>query len=89
MSRSYKKSPVVSPGSSKLFNSQANRRLRRAVRTRLHVSVVSGADLDALVLPVAREISDLWDGPKDGRCNMFDVGPDDDFAAELVKLMRK
>lgn len=85
MSRSYKKSPVVSPSSSKDFNSKANRRERHKVRMLLSSSV----DYTNLVLPVKREISNLYDSPKDGRCNMFGTPTHGDEGIELKKLMRK
>ncbi|MDZ4834662.1 MAG: hypothetical protein SGJ27_12860 [Candidatus Melainabacteria bacterium] len=85
MSRSYKKSPVVSPSSSKQFNSKANRRQRHKVRVLLQTSV----DLAFLVLPVKREISNLYDSPKDGRCNLFGTPSHGEEGAELKKLMRK
>lgn len=85
MSRSYKKSPVVSPSSSKEFNSKANRRERHKV----HVLLKTTMDYSSLLLPLKREISNLYDSPKDGRCNMFGTPTHGDQGAELKKLMRK
>lgn len=85
MSRSLKRSPVISPNSSKQFNSKANRRQRLMVRVLLETCL----DLDSLVLPVKREISNLYDSPKDGRCNMFGMKLTDEDGHELNKLLRK
>ena len=85
MSRSFKKSPVVSPKSSKDFHAKANRRERRHLRTILHCL----EDFDAFVLPAKREISEIWDGPKDGRCNMFGSATQGHDLAGLKKLLRK
>lgn len=85
MSRSFKKSPVVSPSSSKEFNSEANRRERHKVRMLLYTTV----DYSDLVLPVKREVSNVYDSPKDGRCNMFGTSTLGDEGVELKKLMRK
>ncbi len=85
MSRSFKKSPVVSPLSSKVFNSKANRRERNKVRVLLNAVT----DPDALVLPIHYEISNIYDSPKDGRCNMFGFSIHGDECTELKKLMRK
>jgi len=85
MSRSFKKSPVVSPSSSKAFNSKANRRLRHKVR----VLLLKTENADSLVLPLPREVSNIYDSPKDGRCNMFGTPTTGDEGAELKKFMRK
>jgi hypothetical protein len=85
MSRSFKKSPVVSPSSSKEFNSKANRRQRHLVRAILHKM----GDCDSIVLPLKREVSNLYDSPKDGRCNMFGTPTTGEDGAWLKKLMRK
>lgn len=85
MSRSFKSSPVVSPNSCKFFNTKANRRLRKKVRVILHTAV----DFDAITLPVQREVSNIYDSPKDGRCNMFGTPHHGEEGAELKKFMRK
>ncbi len=85
MSRSFKSSPVVSPNSCKFFNSKANRRLRKKVRVILSTSV----EFDDVVLPIQREISNIYDSPKDGRCNMFGTPRHGEEGAELKKFMRK
>lgn len=87
MSRSFKKSPIVSPSSSKKFNSQANRRMRTRVHVMLAKLVL--APNDSIVLPVKRELSNIYDSPKDGRCNMFGTDMTGDDAAWVIKLMRK
>lgn len=88
MSRSFKKSPVVSPSSSKMFNSKANRAERKLVHTALHKLVLVD-DRDDLILPLKREISNVYDSPKDGRCNMFGTNMHSDDGAWVKKLMRK
>ena len=83
MARSYRRNPIIGAcsHSDKPGKLIANRALRRRVRQTLHTS----NDFDGLVLPHLREVSDVWDFPKDGKCIMF--GWDDKEA--LRKLMRK
>ncbi len=81
MSRSFMKSPVLSPKSAKLFLSKVNRRTRNKVRRLL----LAAKDFDQLVLPVADEMVEMRrESPKRGRCNMFG-----DKSDEVQKLMRK
>jgi hypothetical protein len=87
MSRSFKKSPVVSPSSSKEFNSKANRAMRKLVRTALHKLTLE--ENDSLILPLQREVSNIYDSPKDGRCNMFGSDMTGEDGAWVKKLMRK
>jgi hypothetical protein len=86
MSRSRRKSPVipicgVNAGSEKLAKRKASRRLRLAVRRSL------GRGSDAI--PAARELSDVWDWPKDGKRHYFDVGPDEAERNDLARVVRK
>ncbi len=81
MSRSYRKSPMIAPKSAKFFKQKSNRALRLTVSTKLRHVV----DFDSLVLPIIRELSEIYDSPKDGKCNMFDSKDD----PALPKLMRK
>jgi hypothetical protein len=60
MSRSRKKSPVVSSGSAKLFKQQANRALRSRVKQ------IMRTDPYRDILPILREVSDIYDSNKDG-----------------------
>ena len=67
MSRSRKKEPVTAittATSEKLDKQDANRRLRRMTREK----VKKGAE----ELPVIREVSDVWDFSKDGKCRKED-----------------
>jgi hypothetical protein len=80
MARSVQKSPVISPFSAKFFKKKYHRALRIVVKRMLCEDV----DFDNLVLPVIREMSNMYDSPKDGRCNYFG-GPLDD----VRKSMRK
>lgn len=80
MSRSFKKSPVVSPDSSKEFNSTSNRRLRTHVARMLRVCT----DFDNLVLPIPREVSNVYDSPKENRCTLWG-----ETGEELRKFLRK
>jgi len=57
----------------------ASRKLRRLVRHDIRTCL----DFDFLVLPVDREVSDVWDFPKDGKCHLNPSWP------EFAKLMRK
>lgn len=81
MSRSFRKSPVIAPKSNKFFKTKSHRVLRHHVSTLLH----NATDLDSLVLPITREVSNIYGSAKDGKCNMFD-SKDDPY---LPKLMRK
>lgn len=60
MSRSRRKSPIrkSSGGNLKQWRSEANRRLRRSNRIKLHIG-----DEDFLTL---RNVSDIWASPADG-----------------------
>lgn len=83
MSRSYRHTPIIGncSHSDKPGKLQANRAYRRRIRAALHVTT----DFDALVLPAIREVSNVWDFPKDGKSILF--GWDD--VEHLRKLMRK
>jgi len=65
MSRSYRKSPCrgFCADSDKKGKQLANRKLRSKVRNILHYRYRE----EDLILPVMREISDLWDMAKDGK----------------------
>ncbi len=82
MSRSFRRNPVLAPSSSKEFKGTTNRKFRTAVRKRLH----NCADYDRLVIPVIREVSDLYDSPKDGCCTLFGAPHDD---PDFPKYLRK
>ncbi len=80
MSRSYRHSPIHGHGggSEKQDKRIYNRRHRAGVRQRLH----SCADFEALVLPIIREDSNLWDMSKDGKSY-------DDSLAEIGASLRQ
>lgn len=65
MSRSYKKSPVITCGSGKWFKQKANRKLRHKVKTILK----KYPDQD--ILPILREVSNVYDSNKDGMCCLW------------------
>jgi hypothetical protein len=81
MSRSYQKSPVIAPNSNKAFKRQANRRLRHQTRALLYRE----GNAESLVFKIAREVSNIYDSAKDGKCNMFG-GQLDEYT---IKAMRK
>jgi len=83
MSRSQRSEPVkgiTTSESEKEWKRENNRRLRRS-SAQVIDQISKGADPDAMVLPAVNEISELWDGPKDGK---FRFDP-----KERPKLMRK
>ncbi len=66
MARSYRKSPfcgMTTAESEKKDKQAAHRRERARVRT----AFKSAADLDELVLPHFREVSNIWSFAKDGK----------------------
>lgn len=67
MSRSYRKSPVFKSGSDKFFKRKTNRKLRHGVHASLHID----GNSDAVVLKLAREVSNVYCSFKDGQCKMF------------------
>ncbi len=78
MSRSYRQTPImgITTAASEKWDKQlANRRLRRVVK-----QVLKG-EPDAQVLPLQREVSDVWTMDKDGK-HWFDAG-------RFAELMRK
>lgn len=69
--------------SEKGFKCHSSRATRLAVRTKLHTT----SDLHSLVLPLAREIKNVHDFPKDGKrwiAESKDIEPEEHF-----RLMRK
>jgi hypothetical protein len=81
MSRSYRHSPFKGNGanSDKPGKIQANRTLRFAVRQAIN----SCRDWDNLVVPLLREVSNVWDFPKDGKGRIEKTWPD------YTRYMRK
>jgi hypothetical protein len=78
MSRSYRKTPIAgiaAAASEKRDKQFAKRRLRRVVRQQLK------DEPEEPVLPLKREVSDVWAMEKDGK-RWFDAG-------RRVELMRK
>lgn len=73
MSRSIRHIPIIGncSNSDKPGKSKANRKLRLAVRMTLAAATTGGAIdyavLDNLVMPHLREVSNVWDFPKDGK----------------------
>jgi hypothetical protein len=70
MSRSYRKTPIrgiTTAASEKQDKQFANRRLRRVVKQ------VLKDEPEAQVLPLQREVSDVWAMDKDGK-RWFDAG---------------
>ena len=81
MSRSHRRAPICGnffcgDRSEKADKRMWHRRMRAAILVRLH-----GADLDEVVLPHEREVSNVWAMAKDGKYR-FDP-------LEHPKLMRK
>lgn len=66
MSRSIRHTPIIGNAggeSDKPGKAQANRKLR--VHTRL--AIIACTDFEGLLVPVLREVSNVWDFPKDGK----------------------
>lgn len=86
MSRSFRHTPIIGNAgtSDKDSKRDANRCARHSVRQALRTTLTNDADFDALVLPLTREVSNVYDFSKDGRHYM-------DLVAKphLVAYMRK
>lgn len=68
MSRSKRSEPiagVTAAQSEKEWKRKANRKLRKAAAQVLQG--MSSADADAIVLPVARDVANPYDSPKEGK----------------------
>ncbi len=86
MSHSFRHTPVIgitTAASDKPGKKIANRKLRQRVR----MALLECPDFDNLVVPLQREVSDVWDFPKDGkrRINLNDS----DYCDLYRKYMRK
>jgi len=81
MSRSVRHTPIMGwcSHSDKPGKVKANRALRVATRK----AMTAGRDWDALALPLLREVSSVWDFPKDGKGYFSSSLPD------FAKYMRK
>ena len=81
MSRSYRHTPVIGncSHSDKPGKVNANRTLRTHVRQALRTC----GDFEGLILPHLREVSNVWDFPKDGKHRMDPKGK------YFAKYMRK
>ncbi len=70
MSRSYRHTPIIGncSNSDKPGKAKASRKLRVAERSVLAaLSLDSDFDKDGLLMPILREVSNVWDFPKDGK----------------------
>lgn len=65
MSHSYRHTPIIGycSHSDKPGKSKANRALRVAERK----AFAACTDFDSLIMPILREVSNVWDFPKDGK----------------------
>jgi hypothetical protein len=81
MSRSYRHSPFIGHAahSDKPGKVIANRTLRAASRQAL----ANCRDFDDLIMPLLREVSNVWSFPKDGKGRLSKSWPD------YAKYMRK
>ncbi len=69
MSRSFRHTPIIGRStavSDQPFKKFANRKLRQQVR----MAILECQDFDNLVVPLQREVSDVWVFPKDGKCHL-------------------
>lgn len=84
MSRSRRKSPFTgntTKDSEKIWKSKQQRKLRRKVKQRIQELDYEEMEEDALIDGDVDSVSDVWDGPKDGK---FRIDP-----KKHEKLMRK
>lgn len=64
MSRSYKRpGHYVCGGHMKPWKRESNRKLRRYIRA----MIAAGEDFTGRVVPILREVSDIWCSPGDGK----------------------
>ncbi|MBP9094535.1 hypothetical protein KBI23_26185 [bacterium] len=73
MSRSFRHTPVIGnacAASDKPGKQIANRTLRMHVRICLLKALRNSDDFDNLVVPLLREVSNVWSFPKDGKHRM-------------------
>ena len=73
MSRSFRHTPIIGnacAASDKPGKQIANRTLRMNVRMCLRKCLRDCADFDNLVVPLLREVSNVWSFPKDGKHRM-------------------
>lgn len=82
MSRSIRKSPFI--GNCSTSDKPGKVLANRALRARARQTLYNCCDLDNLVMPVLREVSNVWSFPKDGKSRIARLSAD-----ELSKLMRK
>lgn len=69
MSRSRKKTPVnahTCAESEKTWKRQANRRLRR-INNMIVDKVLTEEEEEEEIFKIMNEVSEIWDGPKDGK----------------------
>lgn len=80
MANSFRKTPITGncSHSDKPGKVIANRVLRRKVKTAIAVR----ADLEDFVFPVLREVSNVWDFPKDGKSY---VSPSSRYYASTIR----
>ena len=86
MSHSYRHIPIIGncSNSDKPGKAKASRKLRAAERVVLATLNFNDLEsMDGLIMPILREVSNVWDFPKDGKHRM---NPD---GAYFRKYMRK
>jgi hypothetical protein len=86
MAHSFRHTPVIgitTARSDKPGKKVASRKLRKRVR----MALLECPDFDNLVVPLQREVSDVWDFPKDGKRRMN--LNDSDYCDLYRKYMRK
>lgn len=68
MSNSYRKTPVI--GNCSHSDKPGKVIANRTLRTRVRQTLRTCTDYDGLILPLLREVSNVWDFPKDGKHRM-------------------
>jgi hypothetical protein len=83
MSRSYRKNPIHGHGGGS--EKECKRSYNRALRSNVHQNLNTCDDFENLVLPIVREIRDVWNMAKDGKSFSDDLAA---YKASLAKVFR-
>lgn len=81
MSRSYRHTPVI--GNCSHSDKPGKVNANRTLRTHVAQALRTCGDFEGLILPHLREVSNVWDFPKDGKHRMDPKGE------YFAKYMRK
>lgn len=79
MARSYRHTPIM--GNCSHSDKPGKVKAHRSLRANVRMAFANCRDYDDLIVPILREVSNVWDFPKDGK-HFFD-------AVKYAKYMRK